>query len=280
MNDIENQAIETEVVEQPIETTEETKVEEKQPAEDQKETDEIENDDDDADDDTPFPKKATRALERRNKKINKLRSEKFELEQRLREFELNNQNKQVQQWQPNSGAEPKEDDFENYADYLKALGAYEVRQEYAQREQQSQFERELQSQTNWVNDNVKRVDARVAQAVETIPDLNGLYLENQDVIEGYSDATKYAFLEAERPELAFYAFAKEGRLEELDSYSPTRLAREIALAEIRGEKLSKNRPISKAPAPIKPLKTGGTRAKSLSDMSPTELLEYLKKQRK
>lgn len=240
---------------------------------------ELDSDGEDEDEDSPFPKKATRALERRNKKINKLRAEKAELEQKLAEYANNQQPKEQQinkQSTPDGLQEPQEDDYDDYAEYLKAVGKYEVRKEYADNEAQAQYRKQTESQQLWVQERAKQIDVRAAEAVKTIPELNGLYNENQDIIEGYSNATKMAFLEADAPEMAFYALAKEGRLEELDGMSPTRVAREIALAEIRGEKLAKTRPQSKAPAPIKPAKGSGTSRKTLDDMSPSELLNHLK----
>jgi hypothetical protein len=250
------------------------------------ETNEIDSDenDDDTDeegDETKAPKKVLRALERRNKKINRLRAEKAALEQKLASYNQQAEQKQVVTKSIPDGLEmPQEDDFEDYAEYLKAVGKFEVRQEYAQKEAQSTFEREMASQQQWVQQRAAQVDVRAAEAAKNIPELEGLYRENQDIIEGYSNAVKMAFLEADAPEMAFYALAQEGRLEELDGMSPTRVAREIALAEIRGEKLSKTRPQSKAPAPIKPAKATGTRRKNLDDMEPSELIAYLNKQKK
>jgi hypothetical protein len=250
------------------------------------ETDEIDSDesDDDTDeegDETKAPKKVLRALERRNKKINRLRAENAELKQSLASYNQQAEQKQVVTKSIPDGLEmPQEDDFEDYAEYLKAVGKFEVRQEYAQKEAQSTFEREMASQQQWVQQRAAQVDVRAAEAAKNIPELEGLYRENQDIIEGYSNAVKMAFLEADAPEMAFYALAQEGRLEELDGMSPTRVAREIALAEIRGEKLAKTRPQSKAPAPIKPAKATGTRRKNLDDMEPSELIAYLNKQKK
>jgi hypothetical protein len=210
------------------------------------ETDEIDSEesDDDTDeegDETKAPKKVLRALERRNKKINRLRAENAELKQSLASYNQQAEQKQVVTKSIPDGLEmPQEDDFEDYAEYLKAVGKFEVRQEYAQKEAQSTFEREMASQQQWVQQRAAQVDVRAAAAAKNIPELEGLYRENQDIIEGYSNAVKMAFLEADAPEMAFYALAQEGRLEELDGMSPTRVAREIALAEIRGEKLSKD----------------------------------------
>lgn len=278
-----NQAIENNevIVDQPIEETPTEEVEAPQAedlvednAEEEKE-EVVEGEEED----TPFPKKATRALERRNKKINKLRAEKAELEEKLAKYANNPEPKEQQiDNNPVDGlVEPQEDDFEDYASYLEAKGEYKVRKEYAAKEAQAQQHREFESQQRWVQERAQYVDDRAAKAAEALPELNGLYMENQDVIEGYSHATKLAFLEAEKPEMAFYALASEGKLESLDSMSPTMVAREIAFAEIRGEKLAKGRPQSKAPAPIKTAKGTGTRRKVLDDMSPSELLEHLRK---
>jgi hypothetical protein len=286
----ENQATENNevIVDQPIEENlqeaVETKEEEITTEEEIAETEapennELDSDGDGEDENDPFPKKATRALERRNKKINKLRAEKAELEQKLASY-ANNPPPQEQQIDnqsiPDGLKEPQEDDFEDYAEYLKAVGKFEVEREYATKEAQAQQQREVESQQQWVRQRAEQIDARAAEVVKTIPELEGLYRENQDIIEGYSNTTKMAFLEADAPEMAFYALAQEGRLEELDGMTPTKIAREIALAEIRGQKLSKSRPQSKAPAPIKKAKGTGTRRKTLDDMSPSELLNHLK----
>ena len=242
-------------------------------------TNDEDSDDEDSDDSNErFPKKAERALERRNKKINKLRLEKAELEQMLMQY--TQEKEQVNNTQNEGLREPREEDFEDYAEYWEARGAFKVKKEYADREQEYMHRNEQESQQKWFRDRAAYVDERAAKAVESIPELNGLYSENQDIIEGYTDATKIAFLESEKPELAFYALASEGRLEELDLMSPYKLAREIALAEIRGEKMSKTRPQSNAPAPINKPKSSGVKRKMLDDMSPKELLAHLKQSKK
>lgn len=268
------------------EAPEDNNEESNEESEDSEEDNQTDEDSDDEHDEK-FPKKAERALERRNKKINKLRAreaellaKQAELEQKLEAYTKNPELKDKQaheDFQPEGLREPQEDDFEDYASYLEAKGEYKVRKELAAKEAEAQQQEFQQSQQQWVQERAAYVDERAAKAIESIPELNGLYKENQDIIEGYNDSIKIAFLEADKPELAFYALAKEGRLEELESMSPMKVSREIALAEIRGEKLSKTRPVSKAPAPIKPKKGTATRQKSIADMSPSELIAYSKK---
>lgn len=287
MQELDNQAIESSDVAapEPITTEPAKEVVNDNAAESENEdkggAEEVAQNKDDSEDelgDEPFPKKATRALERRNKKINKLRARVAELEAAQAQP---SQGEQVNHMQPPEGLkEPQEDDFEDYAEYLEAKGEYKAELKYAEKMAQAEQNQVVQNQQQWVQERAKYVDERAAQAVESIPELQGLYQENQDIIEGYGDFTKMAFLEAEKPELAFYALAKEGRLEELDGLSPSRIAREIALAEIRGEKLAKSPPVSKAPAPIKKPQGGGTRSKTLDDMSPTELLNHLRKSKR
>lgn len=276
----ENQALENSNVESPIENqevgnteAESTEVESQDTEEEQ--TTEDSNNEEDEIDDVEFPKKATRALERRNKKINKLRAEKAELEQKLAMF--SQQQEQVSKPSIEGLKEPQEDDFTDYAEYLKAVGRYEAKKEYATKEAEAEFGRTVASQQVWVQQRAKQIDEVAAETAKTIPDLQGLYRMNQDIIEGFDDATKIAFLEADAPVLAFYALAKEGKLEELSSMSPTRIAREIALAEIRGEKLAKAVPQSKAPAPIKKAKASGVRKTSVMDMTPSELIKHIEK---
>jgi len=277
MQELENQAIENSevVVEEPV-TTEPT---EEVVAETEDVIEDIAEDSDEIGEEAgnePFPKKASRALERKNKRINKLRARVAELEA----VQPQRQGEQITTPSPEGLNEPQEDDFDDYAEYLEAKGEYKAERKYADREAEAAQMQSVESQQQWVRERAKYVDDRAALAAETIPELEGLYRENQDIIEGYGDYTKMAFLEADKPELAFYALAQEGRLEELDGLSPSRVAREIALAEIRGEKLSKARPVSKAPAPIKQVRGGGTRSRSLDDMSPSELLNHLKKSKR
>jgi hypothetical protein len=293
MQEVENQAIENNevVVEQPIVETESTEEVESTGVEDVVEdieedsTEEIAEDGDsevDEDGEEKFPKKAERALERRNKKIKKFRTENAELREKLAAYESQPQPREQisNDATPEGLSVPQEEDFEDYADFLRAEGEYKVRKEMAIHEANAQEQKFVESQQQWVQQRAQEVDLRAAEAAKTIPELEGLYRENQDIIEGYSDATKLAFLEAEKPELAFYALAQEGKLEELDGMSPMGVARAIALAEIKGEKLAKVRPVSKAPAPIKPARGSSPKRVTLDDMSPTELLEYLKKQKR
>jgi len=277
MQEVENQATENSevVVVEPIienETVEATETEDV--AEDNPEKNVEAGDSGDDEDNERFPKKAERALERRNKKINKLRAEVAELRA------MQSQPAQVEQVTnsnlPDGLSEPQEDDFDDYADYLEAKGEYKAERKYADKAAKADDQQAFESQQQWVQERAKYVDDRAAKAAEAIPELDGLYRENQDIIEGWNDAAKMAFLEADKPELAFYALVTEGKLEGLDGLSPTRIAREIALAEIRGEKLTKQRPVSNAPAPIKKARGSGTRSKTLDDMSPSELLKHLK----
>lgn len=289
-----NQAIESEVItEQPIESqqSEETVSDEvvsdveqelnndteQEGVEEEREVSEELESGEELEHEEKFPKKAERALERRNKKINKLRAENAELQRAIQEYQATPP--QPEDLTAQGLQEPKEDDFGDYADYLKAVGKYEADKEYATKQVEATQQQYQQQQQQWVQERAQYVDQRAAEAVKNIPELNGLYQENQDIIEGYSNETKIAFLEADKPELAFYALAKEGKLEQLDTMSPSRIAREIALAEIKGEEMSKARPVSKAPAPIKPAKGTGTSRKTLDDMSPSELIAHIKKQK-
>lgn len=279
-----NQAVEsTEVVaEEPI--SQETNLEENtQEAETEEQVEQLDGEidsedaqelEDEVEEDTPFPKKAKNALERRDKKINKLRA-------RIAELEAAQSQPQMQQYEdvvednPYGLKEPKEDDFDDYAEYLEAKGEYKAQREFAKRELEFKQRQEVESQQQWVQQRVSQIDKRAAETVKAIPELNGLFQENQDIIEGYSDDTKMAFLEADKPELAFYALAKEGKLESLEGMSPTRVAREIALAEMRGEQMAQSRPVSNAPQPISKPKASSPKRRTLEDMSPSELIKHI-----
>lgn len=220
-------------------------------------------------DDVVFPKKAINALSRRDKQIGKLQAqlaaERAEL-QALRE-------KANQSAKPQNL--PKEDDFDNYGDYLKAVARSEFEQEASQKAQQTQEQRLKETEQRWVDERTAYATEKAQEAVKQIPNLPQLITENADIVSEFNPFIERAFLEADEPVLAFYALAQEGKLEAIAKMSPARAAIEIGKAEIRGAELVKTKPITKAPAPIESLKGTGSGSKSLDNMNHKELLKWL-----
>ena len=260
-DDIINQAIsESTAVEtsQPIETpTEEPKAaEESTPTE----THEPE--------DVPFPKKAVNALSRRDKQIGKLQAQLAAERAEVAKY-------REQQIKSPADTSPKEESFDNYGEYLKAIVRHEAQQELSQNSKKQEEQATTAQQEAWHAERTEYVTSKAQKAMETISDYKQLFMENSDILQSLPPHIERAFYELDSPELAFYALAKEGRLDAILDMSPVRAAAELGKAEIRGETLSKAKQITKAPSPIEGLKGTGSSTKSLDTMSSKELLDWV-----
>lgn len=155
---------------------------------------------------------------------------------------------------------PREEEFADYADYLKAVARYEVKQELAQeREQQRNQEAQRSQQTE---------QARKAELEEALMEKGtNKYPDFEEVAEGtgellrakglkFSQAMLGALLEADNSQDIVYHLGKSPeeaeRIARLPAYAQ---AKEIGKLE---EKLNAapKKQISKAPAPITPVSTG------------------------
>lgn len=218
--------------------------------------------------DVPFPKKAVNALSRRDKQIGKLQAQLAADRAELAKY------REVQKPVDNS---PKEEAFDNYGEYLKAVARHEAKQELSQNAEQQKKQTNTAQEEAWHAERTEYTTNKAKQAMDTIPDYKQLFMENADILQSLPPHIERAFYESDSPEMAFYALAKEGKLDALLDMSPQRAAIEIGKAEVRGETLSKAKQITKAPAPIEGLKGTGSSTKSLDTMNSKELLDWLNK---
>lgn len=260
--DIINQAISESVSAEtspPVEIIPETKVpEEKTPTETP------------SPEDIPFPKKAVNALSRRDKQIGKLQAQLAAERSELAKY-------REQQSKVPTNNSPSEDSYDNYGEYLKAVARHEAKQELSQVHKQQEEQQITSQQETWVAERSDYAIEKAKSAIESISDYKQLFMENADILQSLPPHIERAFFEAEEPALAFYALAKEGKLDALMDMSPARAAIEIGKAEMRGETLSKARTITKAPAPIEALKTVGGSTKTLDTMNQQQLMDWVNK---
>ncbi len=260
--DIINQAI-SEAVSTPVETA--------QPIETPTEaTEEIVNPEPIAEpEDVPFPKKAVNALSRRDKQIGKLQAQLAADRAELAKF----REQSVQQ----NNNPPKESDFDNYGELLKAQHRHEWQQEQAAKEIQQREQYTAQQEEQWFQQRNQEVLSKAQELKTQVPDFLGLLNEYSDVLSSVPPEIERVFYEVDAPEVALYALAKEGRLEEVLGMSPSRVAIELGKAEIRGEALIKQKQITKTPAPIEGLKGVGGSSKQLDSMNHDELMAWVNK---
>lgn len=253
--------IENEEIEQPQEDQQanEPKGAEKQSNEEGEESDVV------------FPKKAVNAISRRDKKIARLQAQYQEAMQKLEAAQ------KAQEGAQKEVAKPNADDFDSFDDYLEALVDYraEMRgQPKAEPEatQQPQATEEQIKEQMYYAERAQSMDAKYADYQSKLTDFESLANENADILQSFSPELTKAVYEADDAALALYVLAKEDKLEEFAAMTPVRAARELALAEVRGQKYLKPQE-TKAPAPIRGARGTTQRNKTYDDMSADEIVK-------
>lgn len=222
---------------------------EENPEADQKEDDGGKSGDD-------WPTTARTAVRNRDRKIANLYKKLGELEAAQKTVEK----------QPETGAAPKEDDFDNYGDFLKAQIMHELQEKQGAEQQQPEQETNPQMQ-QYIAQKQMEMAAKAQEYTKNIPDYQEVLAENAEILSALPEHVTHAFLEADDGALAFYNLGKDGGLIELLDMPPVRAAMAIAQAQ---------RPYQPAaPKPVhKPIKgNSGTSQgyKTLSNMSPDEI---------
>jgi hypothetical protein len=220
--------------------------------------------------DDPWPKTARNAISRRDKQIGAMRAQNAEFQRRLEAFEA----------AQNKGQEPKEPkdtDYDNYGDYLKALAKFKPQEDARVDPKQIHEQAKTQAmQEFYYNSRVEAVAQQAQKAVQDVPELSHMLEEYSDVLDTYPQHVEMAFLEAENAPLAFYALAKEGKLESLAHMNAVQAAMTVAQAQLRGEQMVKASKVSKAPAPIQGARGSSASTKDALSMAPDELLKSIR----
>ncbi|MCF0075447.1 hypothetical protein LZD49_33520 [Dyadobacter sp. CY261] len=220
-----------------------------------------------------FPKKAVNALSRRDRQIGKLKAinENYATE-------LASLREAVAKLQGTADAPkaPKQEDFENYGDYLEQKVLFELEQKQAQQAQSKQQENQQSAQqtqyAQWEGQRTQAIAEQTAKLKSEIPDLEAIVLEHADIADDFPPVIQRLFLEATNAPLAFYNLAKEGKLEALAHMSPHMAAAEITRAQSISPTIKK---ITQAPAPMASAKGAAPGSKNLAQMSATDLVKWV-----
>jgi len=258
-----NQAMESTVTESPVVVEEPTTNESQEASEENISTETLESDD------VVFPKKAVNALSRRDKTIAKLKAEQAADRAELQRFRETNNKLQ-------ESNEPSEADFETYGEYLEAKVLHKIETKQNEGVKKQEQAQSTAKQQEWIEERQAVLAEKAQDAVSKIPDYQAVYAEYQDVFEDLPEHINQAFLELDDAPLAFYALAKEGKLESLKSMSLSKAIIELGKAEDRGIAMTKVRQTTKAPTPLSANKGNGMVGKSLNNMSADELLKWAK----
>lgn len=210
---------------------------------------------DKGDQDQEFPQKAINALNRKNKKINKLRAQMRELEAKLKESPTKVETKDV-----------NPDDFESFGEYndAKVKALVEQKLQQSQHDMQKQYLTSQQEQLKVERD--QYIIEQANELTKTLPDLPQVWQQNARLLDALPEQVADIFYSIENAPAAIYTLAKEGKLESLLYANPAVAALEIMNAEQRGLEIT-SKPqtrVSQAPTPITKARGSGSVKKQLS----------------
>jgi hypothetical protein len=202
-----------------------------------------------------FPKKAVNALNRKDKKINKLRAQMRELEAKLAESPKQTEQKEI-----------NPDDFDNYGDYINAQVEALVEQKVGQSENDMQKQQLNQQKEALKAQRDQYIIEQAQEVSQTLTDLPQVWKKNAATLDALPDEIADIFYSIDNAPAAVYTLAKEGKLESLLNANPAVAAYEIVNAQNKGmELLSKPQTrVSQAPQPITKAKGTGSVKKQLS----------------
>jgi hypothetical protein len=215
-----------------------------------------------------FPKPAQNAIARQKHINGRLRAENEAFKTQLAELQETVKKLQPQTADPNA---PKEEQFDNYGEYLKASIKYDLAKDAPPAPKQVTPE-QLQQYTA-LQERVKAVEAQEVEFLKIAPDYKEVEAEYQDLIDLAPQELVNLFLEVENPPQAFYTLAKQGKLESLLDMPLHKAAIEIGKAMAVG--IPQPKKISSAPAPLKPINGSGSGSKPLENQSYKEIRDWL-----
>lgn len=186
------------------------------------------------------------------KRIKKLSAKNFNLEQ---------ENERLRKELEGSAGEapmdePKEEDFENYSDYTKALAKYTYQEEKA-RESEKAKETSVRTAAQERSRNFEQRADIVREEKEDFDEV----AKSPEMLEFYARSAPHvaeAVMESEKgAEIAYYLGSNQDVAVEMARKSPVQVAIEIGKLEAKFSQKPKPRATSKAPKPISPTAGGG-----------------------
>lgn len=208
------------------------------------------------------------------RRIDRLTREKYQLKARLEELERRVSEPAPKAAEP-QGA-PKIEQFESFADYVRAEAVWSAKQEMrAQREEQQRETQEQQAKRQQ-EEVLQAWQQRVDSARSAVPDYDEI-IESADVV--LSPAMVQAVVESEHgPMIGLYFARHPEEAEKLASLSPTAVARAIGRIEAKLESEQITKTQSTAPKPPSPVR--GSTVKPTSAIEADDYDTFVKLRRK
>ncbi len=240
---------------------------------------EAEVSDDASDDDvskTPDDELKTvrKALDKRNRYINNQRNKIRALEAEM---------SKLKEGFGKGGPEaPQLEKFDSVLDYMKADQTHTLEQKLAEQAHNAKVAQLEQQQQAAFAQREQEVATQVQELLTSNPDFAKTIQANVNVIDAMPPHVERLMMEIDDAPAATYALVKEGRLQDLYYMPPHIAAAHLVQAEIRGQQLlqqaAPKAQAKPAPQPIGSIKggSGKSTSKSPEDMSPDQLMKWLK----
>lgn len=209
-------------------------------------------------------KKYKNAIRRREKQINKFMA-------KLAELQGEDQTDITDKPQA-----PKEEDYEEYGQYLKDQAKHELREELAQKESEAKKAQKEQEQALYIQQKHAEIAQKNQEYASKIPDFKDVMEEAAPYAQFLPKHVEEILYAADDTSLAYYNIVKGGKLEALSNASPHQAAIMVAQAQTNIPEItpqSTQKPVHK---PMKANKgTGLTGKKPLEKMNGDELLKWM-----
>lgn len=212
--------------------------------------------------DKPDEAALVKKLSKQDRRIGRMTAEKYQMRQTIAELE----------GKLAKLTAPKEADFEGkpYEALLEAKVDYAADKRFIENKASDIKAQLNDSEKAWKEERAQYLDDNGAEAAKVFTDFHDVMKQSGRSMAALPAEIKEVFLEVDNGAFALYVLAKEGMIEDLADMSPTRAAMIVAKMEDKGLALSKQKEVSKAPAPLEALKGTGTARKDPSQMTDAE----------
>lgn len=224
----------------------------------------------------PWPKAAENAYQRQKRQAAKYKAQYRELEAVHSELKA-----RIEKLENPAPREPREEDFDNYGDYLRAYAVHNAKGAQPEQPNEKPLSRDeaiqLAQEQLHVQQQAQTMQQQSAKLMQEVPEYRSLHADYADVLEDMPQGTVQAFMNLKNAPAAFYALAKEGVIEQLPNLTPMQAAIELARAEARGEQMIAKikSQTTKAPSPMTGVK-GTASTDSIENMTGDSILKAIR----
>ena len=218
-------------------------------------------------------KRLENELARERRRIGKITAQKYQ--EKARADSYTQQIAELQKKLPQTNAEPQIGNYTDYNKYQQDVIDYRIKlatAEQAKTAPQQPTQEDYQKQL-WRTQRAPALVSQLQAASQTFPDIQQKMQANVQLLDSLPQHVADAFLEADNGALAIYQLLEDGMIPHLAGMSPDTVTALIERAEDKA--LSRQKPVTKAPAPMSSAKGTAPGSKSLETMSPDEVRKWM-----